>query len=272
MITVSFMTANYVARELGYKMTAGWSQGDQATNAFFAPIETYAERLEALLAGIVRLGFSRVDLWTGHLHWRWATPEHLQIANRLLRKHRLTPQSYAGGFGDTRQEFEKACATAKAVGIPLLGGNSPYLAADPKGFGMILKEHGLTFGYENHPEKTPAELLARIAGADEEVVGVAVDTGWFGTWGYDAAQALHAVRDQLFYVHLKDVRKPGSHETCAFGAGCVPIERCVQKLMEIRYLGGVSIEHEPSSYDPSEECRAGREMVERLIASEVQNP
>ena len=42
MNTISFMTANYVAREIGYNMTKGWMEGDDATNAFFAPIDTYA--------------------------------------------------------------------------------------------------------------------------------------------------------------------------------------------------------------------------------------
>ena len=36
MNTISFMTANYVAREIGYNMTKGWMEGDDATNAWFA--------------------------------------------------------------------------------------------------------------------------------------------------------------------------------------------------------------------------------------------
>ncbi len=268
MIAVSFMTANYVARQLGFKMTGGWSEGDRAANAYFAPVPTYAERLDELLAGIVALGFSRIDLWTAHLHWKWATDEHIQIAKRLARKHHLTLQSYAGGFGDNREEFAKACDTAAKIGIPLLGGMSSFLGADPHAFCSILKAHGLKFGYENHPEKTPAELLKKIAGTDEEVVGAAVDTGWFGTWGYDAAEAIRVVRDRLFYVHLKDVRRAGTHETCRYGTGCVPIEKCIKTLKAIKYLGGVSVEHEPDSYDPGEDCMGSRVMLERWLAED----
>ena len=54
MNTISFMTANYVAREIGYNMTKGWMEGDDATNAFFAPIDTYAERFDALVAEVRR--------------------------------------------------------------------------------------------------------------------------------------------------------------------------------------------------------------------------
>jgi hypothetical protein len=73
MTTLSFMTANYVARETGYRVTEGWMQGDDAVNAYFAPVETYAARFAALLAEIQGLGFTAIDLWLAHLNWRWAT-------------------------------------------------------------------------------------------------------------------------------------------------------------------------------------------------------
>ena len=41
-MTISFVTANYVAREVGWAMH-GWGHGDRETNAAFAPLETYAE-------------------------------------------------------------------------------------------------------------------------------------------------------------------------------------------------------------------------------------
>ena len=58
MTMLSFMTANYVARETGYHVTEGWMQGDDAVNAYFAPLDTYAERFAALLAEIQGLGFT----------------------------------------------------------------------------------------------------------------------------------------------------------------------------------------------------------------------
>ena len=46
----------------------------------------------------------------------------------------------------------------------------------------LLKDYDLRFGYENHPEKTPDELMKRIHGGGERV-SVTLDTGWFGTHG-----------------------------------------------------------------------------------------
>jgi hypothetical protein len=31
------MSANFLARESGYRLTAGWMEGDRTTNARFAP-------------------------------------------------------------------------------------------------------------------------------------------------------------------------------------------------------------------------------------------
>jgi sugar phosphate isomerase/epimerase len=265
MIEISFMSANWVARQVGYAMTEGWAQGDNATNAYFEPLETFRERFSRILIDVKAFGFNKMDLWTAHLNWKWATDVHISIAKELLAEHGISLSSYAGGFGATAREFESACRFARAMKIDLLGGGSEYFATDKRGFGKLLKRYEVRFAYENHPEKNPVELLDRISGTDEESVGVCLDTGWFGTHGFDAAQALREVRDRLFYVHLKDVLSPGSHQTCAYGAGCVPVQRCVETLKEIKYLGGISIEHEPEDRDPGNEVIESRLMLESRI-------
>lgn len=263
---LSFMSANFVARQLGYSMTEGWMQGDRATNAWFAPLATYAERFDALLAEVAALGFERIDLWAAHLHYRWATPEHIEIARQLLRKHNLRVASYAGGFGDNAVEFRACCRLAAALEIPVLGGGSPFLAADRAAFVATLREFGLVFGIENHPEKTPAELLAKLGEGDEDVLGVAVDTGWFGTQGYDAPTALRELASRLKHVHLKDVKAPGGHETCRLGNGCVDIPGCLRALREVGYVFPVSLEHEPEMFDPTPDVRASVERIRAWTA------
>jgi sugar phosphate isomerase/epimerase len=266
MNTLSFMTANYVARQIGYNMTKGWMEGDDATNAYFAPIETYDARFRAMLAEIKGLGFTAVDIWLAHLNWRWATPEHLTIARRAIDEAGLTVVSIAGGFGNTREEVEASCRIAKALDTTILGGNSGLLGSDRPTLAALMREHGLRFGYENHPEKSTAELLAKAGEGDEDVIGLCVDTGWFGTHGYDAVQAFREVYPRLVHVHLKDVLAPGSHETCRYGRGCVAIEGSVHTLKELGYTGAISIEHEPEHYSPNEDCVANLAMVKAWLA------
>ena len=58
---ISFMTANYVARQVDYNMTRGWGQGDKATAEYFKPVETFATRLEEYLKDIQAMGGGRWD-------------------------------------------------------------------------------------------------------------------------------------------------------------------------------------------------------------------
>lgn len=258
---ISFMSANFVARQLGYHMTEGWMQGDQATNAYFRPIETFSERFDAMLGEVRVMGFEAIDIWLAHLHWSWASEAHIAAARDLLTRHNLTVVSLAGSFGATRDEFAAACRLAVALGTRILGGNTPLLFTERASVIELLREHDLLLGVENHPEKTPADLLAKIGDGGDGRIGAAIDTGWFGTQGYDAARAIAELSDVLFHVHLKDVRAPGGHETCRYGAGCVPVEACVRTLQQIGYRGAISVEHEPDHFDPTDDCVANLALL-----------
>ena len=101
-LTLSFMGANFVARELGYGAADEWGPFDVATNAAFEPIETFGAHLDEMLIAIVAsAGFEAMDMWLAHLNWRWATPEHVAIARDLLDRHGIRVVSLAGNFGET---------------------------------------------------------------------------------------------------------------------------------------------------------------------------
>jgi len=247
--TISFMSANYVARETGWAMH-GWGHGDRATNDHFRPLETYEERLDDLLGGIPALGFDAIDLWGAHLNPEWATPEHVAIAQDVLGRHELAVATYATWVGPSN--IERACELALAVGTSVIGGG---FSGDVRAVVDVVRRRGVRLGIENHPEKTPGEVLAKIGDASD-ALGATVDTGWFGTQGYDAARAIEELGEHVVHVHLKDVRALGEpHETCKWGDGIVDIEECVRALRRIGYEGALSIEHEPEEHDPTDECR-----------------
>ncbi len=262
---ISFHTANYVARQIGYNMARGWGQGDTATQEYFKPIETFRERFEEIVKDIHDLGFRALDLWTAHLNPAWAAPEHVIAAHDILKKYQMEVPSTGGWFGSTLEEFEASCKLAAALGIKVLGGSTTVFQKDRPGVIRMLKEYDLLLGLENHPEKTPQELLDKIGDSGDGRIGACVDTGWFGTQGYDAAKALEELRGHLMLVHLKDVLAPGAHDTCRYGKGVVPVERCVRVLQRIGYTGAISIEHEPEHGDPTEDVRASAAMLREWL-------
>jgi sugar phosphate isomerase/epimerase len=256
---ISFMTANYVARQLNYHMTKGWGQGDKATNDYFSPLETFGMRFEQILLDVRAMGFTLLDIWLAHLNWRWVTQEHIAIAHELLTRHRLQVTSLAGGFGTTPEEFERCCQLAKAMGTRLLGGSTPLAYSDRPFVVDTLQKYDLILGIENHPdEKTAADMLAKIGDGGDGRIGTTVDTGWYGTHGYNAAQAIRELGPHIVHVHLKDIVAVGGHQTCRFDKGIVPLEDCVRALHEIGYQGIYTVEHEPEDHDPTEDCTASR--------------
>jgi predicted dehydrogenase/sugar phosphate isomerase/epimerase len=271
---LSFMSANFVARQLDYRMPDGWGQWDAVAQAWFRPLETFGERFAKLLDEIKDAGFEAIDLWVAHLHPLWATPEHVALAKAALAERQMRIVSLAGGFGATPAEFRASCRLAAELDVTVLGGGTPLLEKDRATLVSTLREFGLVFGLENHPERTPADLLGRLGQGDEDVIGVAVDTGWFGTAGYDAAEALRELAPRLKHVHLKDVKAPRAektgfpfidmgHETCALGEGIVPVKRCLEVLVEADYRGAIALEHEPEEGSP---VAAVQESLQRVRA------
>src|SRR5262245_41220028 len=116
---ISFMSANYVAREAGWSIST-WAEGDRATRDAFAPVETFAERFDAVLADAQALGFDTVDIWGAHLHADWATGVQVENAVTLLGGRGLRVASYATWV--TPQTVERACGIARSLGTDLIGG------------------------------------------------------------------------------------------------------------------------------------------------------
>ncbi len=261
------MTANFVSRELGYEMSGGWGQGDHATREWFRPTGTFRGRFEALLDEMVRLGFEAIDLWNAHLDPGWATDAHITQARDALHARGLRVASLAGGLGDSRQRLEATCRVAVALGAGVLAGGTPLLADDRAFLVRTLERHELVFGIENHPERTPAEMLAQIGDGAGGTIGTTVDTGWYGTQDYDAARAIDELAPHVVSVHLKDVRHAGMpHEACRYGQGIVALRPCVEALRRNGYTGMISVEHEPENFDPSEDVRANCEMLGAWLA------
>ncbi|MDQ3929571.1 MAG: sugar phosphate isomerase/epimerase [Chloroflexota bacterium] len=255
------MMANYIARQFGYHMTGGFEQGDVAMWDHFKPIETFGQRFEGWLLDVRGIGFNAIDMYTGIIHPNWATEEHLLQAREALRRQGMAAYSFGGWMGSNPEWFTGMCRLANALDIPVLGGATSMLAKDRNFVVDTLKQYGLRLGIENHPEKSVEELLAKIGDGGDGTIGATVDTGWFGTQDVDAAEALEQLAPHLFLVHLKDVRAVGTHETCRYGDGIVPLERCVRVLQEIGYSGTISVEHEPDYYDPTEEIRESLQML-----------
>ena len=197
---ISFMTANYVARETGYAMH-GWGHGDRATQEAFAPSRPIAERFDALLADVAALGFDTVDIWGG-------APQP-GLGDRRARRGRARRRSTRHGLrvATLRDlvgpgDVERACELALALGTSLIGG------ALRRARGVVPRARAA-----RRPARRSRTIpsgrrrsCSRRSAPTRTALGATVDTGWWGTHGYDAARGDRGARRARLHVHLKDVR------------------------------------------------------------------
>ena len=265
---LSLNCSSFVAKQYGYQPDMDWGSRVRAVNAFYSPLDTFEERFEQLIIDVKELGYSAMDVWTpGQLSWRWATAEHIQIARNLLTKHNMQVTSLGGSFGETQAEFISACELAVGIGTQLLSGTTQMLFHNRDFVIEMLEKYDLRLAIENHPEKTPHEMLDQIGDTANGRIGTAVDTGWYATHGYDVADALRTLDQHVFHVHLKDIVNIGDHINCGYGKGIVPLEACVKILQSIGYEGNISIENHCFDHDPTDELREALPMVQSWLQS-----
>jgi len=265
MYKISFVSANLVAREVGYSMGLGWKQGDFATNAYFRPIQTFEERFSLLIHEIKETGYKYIDLWSAHLNPLWFTSKHIETARNILRKHQVEIISLAGKFGDSLEEFERVCIMANHLSVSLLGGVTPVLTTSRNEVIKLLEKYNLQLALENHPEKNPSEMIEEIGDTRGRFIGTTIDTGWYATHNFNVPQAIRVLGNSIFHVHLKDILVIGEHKTCKFGNGVVPMSECLEALLSIGYKGTLSIEHEPETYNPLPECKYNLTWLENHL-------
>lgn len=248
-MAILFNTANLVARFSGYRFTlSDWDTQDRKT------VESTDDREFARICAEVKAcGYDAVELWIAHCHPGKVGVEGARARRKIAADHGLAVHAVAGSY--TAENLR----VAEALGARMICGG--LWGTDFASVKALVKGSGVAYNIENHPEKTPAELLARIEGGSEKV-GVALDTGWAGSSGdVDALAFLDALGPLVRHVHLKDVAAKGGHHTVELGTGIVGIEAVMKRLKAQGYRGDLSWEDEPEDRNPFDIAGKMREYI-----------
>jgi len=262
MPTVSFTTANYAGRALKYDSKADWAEHIEATIR-----STSRAVLDAILADIKDTGFEAVDIWMCHCDWQeHAEDDFAGKARKQIEQAGLRVASYAGGASvSSKEDVEKLFGFMEVLGAPMLAGIIWGLDDPAPTIQQICETYDLRWARENHEEKSTDEMLAQIGGGDLDRCGIALDTGWCAKQDLDALDAVKTMREQLFVMHLKDMRA-GVAETCVLGDGDVPVEQIVRYLVDTGWNGAICIEHEPLHRDPMPQTAESLKRLKEWLA------
>lgn len=258
---IGVATASYFAKASNYETsTDEWGAAERRVIESFSLVE-----FDRICETISKAGFQYIELWMGHAFPKFMTPYFADEMKGIMKKHDLEAIGYTCHLGDPIQSprwTELCFETCKMFDIDLItSGVSKESAGQVYDY---CKAYGIRVAAENHPEKHPDEIR-RVIGNYGDWIGAGVDTGWFGTQGFPAHEALRQLKDHLFNVHFKDVKKAGSHHPVALGTGVVDVSACVEVLKEIGYDDRVSIEHESEDHDPTKDCMDAHEELKRLL-------
>lgn len=260
----SFMSANFFGREKNYRDFEGFAESRLSIARTFSPAATYAERIDRLFAEVAAMGFPALDLWMAHCDPGWATRRHLDGLLAASARHGVEIVSLAGWLGGDLAEFEATCRMARDIRCPVLGLWCAVLPDQISGVDALLEKYDLRLGLENHPEETtPQVVREKIGHGRHPRIGSTFDTGWWGTHGVPVLDALEVLRENLVLVHLKNIEAPGAHVAARWDRGCLDLRPVVRRLAETGYDGWISLEYEPLSGDPTDDCRAYLETARR---------
>jgi sugar phosphate isomerase/epimerase len=251
---IAFNTANLVARVSGYRFElAKW--GDQHRRTVEATDEA---AWSAICEEIAAAGYKAIEIWQAHAAPETMTKQRAAAWRKILDRCKLEPIGYAGGL---RRETTQIC---RWLGIPQINGGIGTLPlADAT---ALCKEMRVRFNHENHPEKSPAEILSKVGGGNEWL-GVCLDTGWLGTQGVSAPEAVRVCFPVLRHLHIKDVAAAGGHHTCLLGTGVVDLPGAMRELKRGGYDGWYAWEDEPEDRNPMLSAVENRVWIENQLAA-----
>jgi L-ribulose-5-phosphate 3-epimerase len=245
---LSYVTANLIGAAFGFSGDPDWGKLDAAMIEQTTP-QTFRKIAKAVKA----MGFEGIEIYTGHCSYLNRGLDYAKAVRDVCAEEGLPVVAYAGGFGrpdGTREDFKKTFAMCKALGTRLMAGG---IAGNDWGLcAKMLRDEGLAIGYENHPEKSAEEILAKVSG-HEDVIKVTLDTGNLTSKGGDARVAAEKLMPLIVHMHLKDVKAVGGHDTLALGKGVAKLKDTMGYVLTHGYKGWASIEHEPFDRDPDAE-------------------
>jgi L-ribulose-5-phosphate 3-epimerase len=249
---VAFNTANLVGQVTNWRFQlARWMDQHRATVA-----ATDERAWAAIVRRIAADGWQAAEIWQAHADPEVMTRDKAKVWRAILEDHGVRPVAYAGGFSNGTVNV------CEWLGIPQVNGGLAGLKPDEAT--ALARSSGIRFNFENHSEKSWEEHLDRVAGGNEWL-GCCVDTGWYGTQGVDAAEAVRRLGSRVRHVHLKDVKAKGRHETCPLGEGIVGPADVLAALKEIGYAGWISWEDEPEDRNPWDVSPRMREWIEARV-------
>lgn len=223
-----------------------------ANNLIASPMCLPTLTLEELLPIFHRLGFRKLELFTGGPASGIDPTKGAGFYRSLAAPYGIEFESLHLPVADpedaaSRTRAHDALAFAGEAGVKVVLIKAPTREAYAKVAPEILdraEELGLTVVVQNHsgtPVATIDDVREVLNGVGDPRLKVLLEVGHFEKVGIPWREAFDAFRDRIAYCHIKDLRNGAS---TVFGQGTIDYDSVFAAMREIGYEGGYVVELE----------------------------
>lgn len=239
-------------------------------------VMTYSFRdrtLDKALENIVDIGFSSVELYSGHLDPLKATDDEIRSCKVKFAGAGVTIASYYVEMGDdpTDAQIDRCFQAARLLGVNVLSSSltKPLVPRVDKACAKYSTHLGLHNHWFNPPDskqfQDPEDFDEALKNSSPWL-GITLDVGHFHAAGHDPVQFIAAHRDRIVSLHLKDRGDDPQHTDHPFGKGNTPNIAVVQLLKKMHYKHAANIEWEVENADPYEGVKEGLAYFKNALA------
>lgn len=230
--------------------------------------------LDAALKAIAGIGFSSVELWSGHLDPLKSTNEQIAACRKKFNDAGIKITSYFVSFDEhsTDAELDRNFEAGKILGADVLSSNVPVsmiprIDRECQRAKMYVGLHNEVYG---HPEPNQVQFPSdyiRVFKSSSHWIGATLDVGHLYAAGYDPVTFIRLHHDRLVSVHLKDENRVLPHYTdYPFGKGPTPLVPILHELQRVRFGRAANIEWGVEGMNPVEGVSEALGYIRRALA------
>lgn len=230
--------------------------------------------LEEAIETIAQIGFSSVELWSGHLDPAKSTNGEIAACKRSFNRRGIAITSYFVGF-DTRssdEELDRNFQAGNLLGVDVLSSNVPVSMISRVDrachrFKMYVGLHNEVYGRPEPDQVQFPSDYARVFAKSSPWIGATLDVGHLYAAGYDPVEFIRRHHSRIVSVHLKDENRVLPHYTdFAFGKGPTPLVPILHELQRVHFRRAANIEWGVQGMDPAKGVADALAYIRRALA------
>ena len=232
------------------------AKSDDPTHGLKLGIASYSLRkfdLDQAIEMVKSLGVRYINLKDVHLKMDSTTEERKEAAKKIRDNGLVLMGGGVIYLKNDENQVRNAFNYVKDAGMPVMV-SAPDLDALPL-VEKMAKEYGVKVAIHNHgpgDNRYPSPRDAyRLVKDLDPCMGVCIDIGHTVRIGENEVEAIHAVQDRFYDMHIKDVTsRTRDGDSCEIGRGVIDIPGVLRALLEVNFTGHVGLEYEKDADHP----------------------